>query len=388
MKQFCIILFSTITLSIFLFMGAALHAQESIKLYGKEYTKDDLLDHVGNIAQICGVRQFILDEGRSRGVHAVEFRTGTGFRFNVLLDRAMDIEQLEYRGIPLAWQSPVGVTHPAYYESSGREWIYYCSGNFLITCGLRQYGDPCIDEGEELGQHGRISNTPAEHVSVDGSWVNGKYVMTVKGKMREARVNNEHLLLTRTVTAVLGEDAFTIHDVVENNGFRTEPLMFLYHINTGFPVLDEGSEAIFPAVKTKCTLPELEGRNWHILPGPQESFPSGVFVHEMAADAGGWVPVALVNRRFHGGDGFGIYYKYKREELPYLFQWMMFTRRAYVMGLEPGNAGVMTGRADARKSGTLRFINPGETKEFHLKVGILENNRQIAEFENMVRNLH
>ncbi len=362
-------------------------AQGKIELWGRSYSEDELRDHIGDIAQVGGIRRIVLDEGKSEGVRAAEIRTGTGFRFQVLFDRAMDISQAEYRGIPLSWHCPVGITHPAYYESYKGEWLYTFSGEFLVTCGLRQFGDPNVDEGEELGQHGRISNTPAEHVSVDGSWINGKYVMTARGKMRQARVNNEHLILTRTVQSVLGQDSFIIHDIVENNGFRTEPLMFLYHINLGFPILDEGSEVLIPSQKTTCLTPELEGFNWRKPTGPQETFTGGVFVHETASDADGWVPVALVNRQMNGGEGFGIYYKYKREELPYLFQWLMLVRRAYVVGLEPGNAGIMGGRAAAREQGTLQEIQPGEKREFHLEVGILKNNKEIEAFEKMVQGL-
>ncbi len=49
----------------------------------------------------------------------LEFRTGTGFRFTVLVDRALDVADCEFRGAAIGWHSPSGFRHPGLHEYRG-----------------------------------------------------------------------------------------------------------------------------------------------------------------------------------------------------------------------------------------------------------------------------
>ena len=49
----------------------------------------------------------------------LEFRTGTGFAFDVLVDRCFDVGRCEFAGPPLSWLSASGVVAPWYYEPDG-----------------------------------------------------------------------------------------------------------------------------------------------------------------------------------------------------------------------------------------------------------------------------
>ena len=82
----------------------------------------------------------------------------------------------------------------------------------MVTCGLTYVGAPCNDQGQELGIHGRIGNTPAKNVTVDGKWEGDEYTMWAQGKMRQSMVFGENLQLTRKITAKLGETRLWIHD--------------------------------------------------------------------------------------------------------------------------------------------------------------------------------
>ena len=117
-------------------------------LFGRNWTREELLSYVGDIQQIGGVRRFALSEGRQAGVEIAQFRTGTGFNFDVVLSRALDISMAEYRGQPLAWRSSTGDVGPWYYEPEGQGWLRSFSGGLLATCGLRNIGPACVDEGK------------------------------------------------------------------------------------------------------------------------------------------------------------------------------------------------------------------------------------------------
>ena len=69
-----------------------------MNLFGGEISRQDLLRRVGNLEQVAGVRLITLGDGAERGVRVLEFRTGTGFAFDVIVDRAFDIGRCEMNG--------------------------------------------------------------------------------------------------------------------------------------------------------------------------------------------------------------------------------------------------------------------------------------------------
>src|SRR5262249_49760068 len=156
------------------------------RLYGREWTRDELLQRVGDIQQIAGVRIVTLADGSERGVRAAEFRTGTGFQFTVLIDRGLDIAAAEYCGRPLAWRSLTSDAHPMYYEPEGLGWLRTFYGGLLVTCGLTFVGAPEVDRGQPQGLHGRVSHIPATNVWADGTWEGDNYRFWLRGKLREA----------------------------------------------------------------------------------------------------------------------------------------------------------------------------------------------------------
>ncbi|NOZ71793.1 MAG: DUF4432 family protein, partial [Chloroflexi bacterium] len=127
-------------------------------------SRQELLKHVGHMDQVAGIKQLEAAEGLARGSRILQVWTGSGLTFDVLADRGLDISTCRYKGIPLAWASPVGEVHPAYYEPEGLGWLRSFAGGMLVTCGLDQWGPPNHDQGQEFGLHGRVSNIPARYV--------------------------------------------------------------------------------------------------------------------------------------------------------------------------------------------------------------------------------
>lgn len=106
------------------------------ELWGGRLTRDDLMRRIGGLEQVAGVRLVTLGDGAERGVRVLEFRTGTGFSFDVLVDRAMDVGCCELAGKALGWQSGVGFVGPWYYEPEGLGWPRSFGGGMLTTRGL------------------------------------------------------------------------------------------------------------------------------------------------------------------------------------------------------------------------------------------------------------
>src|SRR5215831_397305 len=266
-------------------------------LYGRRWARAELLASVGDMAQVAGIRESRLFGGRADGVRALDFNCGDGFRFTVLPDRCMDIPFAEYGGAPLAWLSRAGLVGPQYYDPAGEGWLRTFFGGLLTTCGLRQVGAPCVDEGEELGMHGRISTTPAEEVAVETRWDGDEYMLQARGTMREAVLYGEDLRLSREITTRAGARSLLVRDRVENRGMSSSPLMMLYHVNAGFPVL--GAESRLLAASRDILA--KDERSGHAMSEhrrfdpPMPEWREVNWAHDVQPDTGGYCVAALVN---------------------------------------------------------------------------------------------
>jgi Domain of unknown function (DUF4432) len=357
-------------------------------LFETRYGRDDLLRRVGRLDQVAGVRLVELADGPERGVRVLEFRTGSGFAFEVVVDRAFDIGRCEHRGRSLAWTSGVGFTGPWFYEPEGLGWFRTWGGGLLTTCGLdhalfmatdtaEQYHYPARAT-EEYGLHGRVSNRPARLVGYGERWEGDECVLFAEGEVLQAAVFAERLLLRRRIEARVGESRLTVHDTVENVGFDRTPHMLLYHVNVGFPVVDEGSELVAPATAVAAR-GDYPAEGYATLAAPEAGYVEQVFEHELAAEEAGTAPVAVVNRRL----AIGVYEVFRLEQLPHHFVWRMLGEGTYVVGIEPCTNRT-AGRLDARERGELIELAPGERRSYELELGVLDGLDEVDAFADRV----
>jgi hypothetical protein len=332
--------------------------------------------HIGHLSQVGGLKPYVLSEGRAHGIRAVDFRTTRGLEFTVLLDRAMDISEARYRGMSLCYRTPSGDAAPAYYDPRGIEWLWTFFGGLLTTCGLAQAGAPCSDGGEELGLHGRISTAPAERVSYSESWQGDRPVLEVSGLMRETRLFGPHLEMRRTISAYGDGAGFVLRDTVTNTGARRAPCMLLYHINTGFPLLDDQTELVLPTTKVqpRDAAAEEGKEDWAKMHGPVTGYAEKVYFHIMKASKEGFITVAVINRRL--GDGLGLRLRYRASELPCFSEWKMLGDREYVLGIEPANCLPM-GRAAERAAGRLVELEVGQQITAGFEIEVVEGREAV-----------
>ncbi len=272
-------------------------------------TRRELLKRIGSVEQIGGVRDFTFNDGKKKGVRAIEINTGK-VRFTVLPDRCMDIAQAYYKGNAVAWLSKTGITAPTYYEKDGKNWLRGFYGGLITTCGLRNLGSPV----GEHGLHGRIANTPAEKVSIFADWVGDEYVMKVSGQMRESVVFGENLVLKRTITAKLLSEEFTVEDTVVNEGFAEEKTVLCYHCNFGYPLVREGAKMIGVQEEIADITAPIHGKEEEC--------------HDVEHSG------AVATAGIENGE-IGAYITYERENLPDFLVWKMLGESEYVVGLEP-----------------------------------------------------
>lgn len=317
--------------------------------------------YIGQASQIYGVEEHRLVGGKGDGMRIFELRNGAGLQLTIAADRCADIYRASLNGVNLSYFSPVGYVSPAYYDDTGANFLRSFTAGFLTTCGLTAAGSPCEDDGETLPLHGRIGNAPAEHIYYTDD---GK-TLSIHATVYQTSVFGEQLKLERTITCPIGENKMILTDVVENEGSKTEPLMLLYHMNMGYPLLDENAELTIPSdsVAPRDDRAAEGIGEWQQIIPPQAGFVEQCYYHSFSGESGF---AQIINKKA----GVGVKISFPTDPFCCFTQWKQMGQRAYVMGLEPGNC-IPDGRAAMRRDGTLKFIEPGEKKTFSLTVDFL-----------------
>ncbi|HOF87878.1 MAG TPA: aldose 1-epimerase family protein [Armatimonadota bacterium] len=348
-----------------------------VRLFGRDFTRRELLSYTSNLAQLGGIRPIELAAGRERGVRAFDVATGSGFEFTVLADRALDITRMAMRGVPMAHLTPSGQAHPAYYEAAGAGWLRTFPGGAVTTCGLAAAGAPCVDEGQALPLHGRVSALPVEELGYWGAWQGDDYGMHITGTLTEGVLFGTPLRLTRTLSATLGGTSVRIRDTVENIGGEPAPHMMLYHCNFGWPLLGPDSALVTNSRQvTPRDAAAAEGLlGWSTFQEPTPGYAEQCFYHDIPADNAGDVRVALLNPAL----GLGVGLRYHQKTLPRFIQWKQMGFGHYVLGLEPANC-LVEGRDTERARGTLVVLQPGESRDYTLELTALDGAEAMEAF--------
>lgn len=357
------------------------------QLFGKEWKKEELLSRIGHLSQVGGISLFEYSDGKARGLRAAQIRTGSGLSFNVLVDRAMDIGTADFAGYPLGWHSCTGLCHPAYSLPLEKHWLDSFGGGLLTTCGLTNVGKPNQDREENLPLHGVISGTPAENININYTWHGDNLDISIEGIIRESSVFGPNLSLHRLIWTRLGEKKIFIEDVITNEGCLSSPLMVLYHTNIGWPIFDKDTFIIMPSrnVEIINANTEEEMEHYAFFRDPEKQATEKVYSHDMIPDSSGNVRLAVVNSNLIH-PCFGVYIKYPYKELPRFTQWKMMAEGTYVLGLEPGNCGVR-GRASERANGMLEYLEPGQSRSFHLEIGVITTPEELSQISDLVEDL-
>jgi Domain of unknown function (DUF4432) len=362
-----------------------------VTLWGRQWSREELLARVGRLEQLAGIRLVEGGDGAERGVRMLRCWSGAGFDFEVLVDRGFDIGGAWINGRPLAWSSPVGLVGPWYCEPAGIGWFRGFPGGLVSTCGLDHTLLGGADDTtvfnyphrvtETYGLHGRYTGLPARLAGYGVSWDGDDGVLWAEGEVLQAALFGEQLLLRRRIEADLGGVSLRITDTVTNIGPTPCPHMMLYHCNIGFPVVDAGSELVYPSGPGSC-VSAASSPDYLELTGPSADFVEECYEHDMRAGPDGLVGAAVVNRAI----GLGVFQRYERSALPRHITWRQLGTVAYVVAMEP-STNRDAGRFDARQRGELAHLAPGEARRYQLEIGALVGDDAIDAFARGARDL-
>ncbi|MHC4455984.1 MAG: aldose 1-epimerase family protein [Planctomycetota bacterium] len=339
-------------------------------------------DKICNNTQIGGIETSVLSDGPGVGVRVAWVNTGN-LRYRVILDKCADIDQAFYNEHSLAWISPAGLRRPRPDSAHDFEWLYSFVGGLLATCGLTHAGPPEKDDAGERGLHGRISNIPANVVSiVQPDPMAGKLNMSITTVTSQSRLFGECLEIRRTISSRIGKGTINIHDEVTNRGPLECPHMLIYHCNFGWPLVDEGTDILY---KGKCESRGMKQDN--LLFNAKHDYKKcqpPLEIHKGAescgfvnvrADRKGICTIGLNNKKL----GLALMMRYPRKNLPWVCNWQHWSFGDYVCALEPGTNPPI-GQGVAKKQKKLVMLKPGETRVYDLEISALTNPRQIDKF--------
>lgn len=321
--------------------------------------------YIGHEHQISGVEEHRLVGGKGDGMRLFEITNGKGLEMTVSPDRNGDISRLRFQGINMSYLSPCGYVAPAYYDRTESNWLKSFTAGYLTTCGLQAVGSPCVDEGEVLPLHGSIANQPAEHAY----WEEDEKEIRIHTTTKDEVIFGRKLALRRTIAVSKEENRFSIEDEIENTGDQTEPLEILYHMNMGYPLLDEDSVITIPSAEV---LPRDDHAaediaNWMHMEKPQAGYQERCYYHKFPDGKGFasiWQPKLNI----------GLEISFDAKELDGFVEWKMMGVRDYVLGLECGNC-YPDGRDVMRRTGMLKFLKPGEKKRYRVDVALKQGEK-------------
>jgi len=310
--------------------------------------------------QYWDVKRYTLTEGLAKGVRCIDVDLGE-LTFTLLEDRCLDIYGVKYKGRQVAWLSKNGVVAPTFYDPNDSGWLKSFSGGLLTTCGLLNAGPPCLFYGRKHGLHGRISNIPAEQVQVRQERANGEFRVSVSGTIVEAGVHGCNYAVRRSISAETGSATITLHDEITNRSDIPEPLMLLYHINFGYPLINP--DAVLEIHDSEEMTPR-EGAateykdTWDKFDPPTSGAQERVYVHRLRQNENKTSYYSLRNHAQNADLGVDVYFS--SDTLPFLTLWKNPRPGEYVVGVEPCNNQVK-GIMYEEENRTLRYVEPGET---------------------------
>jgi len=328
------------------------------------------------------MRQFIdfRQSWLANGMRLIEAYNGSGLSFTILPDRGLDIWTAHYNGVPLTWVAQGSPFAPDF----GQPWLRQFNGGLLTTCGLTHAGPPETDPrtGEVRDLHGRYTRLRATGIAATGAWVNSGYLMELSGTVAESALFGEQLRLDRTYRMALGEPSIEITDSVTNVGDMPAPLMVLYHVNLGYPLISQDTtfDSAYHGVYPRDAEARKGTHRWADYDAAIPGYAEQVYFHHVKADPNGQSAAALLQKSF------GLLYTWDTSTLPYITQWKNVRQGIYVCGVEPGNC-LPEGQNAARESGRLVMLEPGAEQRFSLKLTVLDGAEAVEAARGRIADL-
>ncbi|MBO5027737.1 MAG: DUF4432 family protein [Clostridia bacterium] len=261
---------------------------------------------LGNKSQVCFAQDVVFGDKRCILVR----HSALEVLFNK--DNALDIVWANYKGVNLSFLSKNGL------NDGTRDFTGNFEGGFLYTCGMDNVSG-CV---ANKPVHGSLHYTKADnayHYEKDGA-------IYVCGDVKDSALFGKHLVLHRTYK--LTERSLEICDTIENADFSEGEYVLLYHINYGYPFLDECLQLDVPAIVSEPLTEIAKKRQAEMLQitAPIDNNDEDVYYHTLSQG----------NVRLYNPDlGVAVTMEYDVADFPITLQWKSMKSGDYALGIEP-----------------------------------------------------
>ncbi|MBQ9104408.1 MAG: DUF4432 family protein [Clostridia bacterium] len=267
---------------------------------------------LSNLMQIACIKRYTLSGGKENGIRVVEIDNGV---LRILLNESknLDVMQVFHKGVNLSFVSKNGFT--------AREipFLNRFEGGMIYTCGLDSLGGR---EGFEL--HGSLHNYPATVIST----ICQEDKIEVISKTEVTSLFGGNLLLERKITTAPLLNTFKVEDTLTNLGTKDDKYCLLYHINLGYPMLDEGAKIVMDEEEVIARTPwakkHQESRKIFEKPIDNEEERCYFITHSKPE-------VKVINDKLN--KTFTL--RYSKDTLPKFVQWNSPATQDYALGIEP-----------------------------------------------------
>ncbi len=266
---------------------------------------------LGNIKQIVSAYDIVFSSGGEYGKNCILAHIG---EIEVLFnkDNALDISWVKYKGINVSFLSKNGI------NGNQGNFAEKFEGGFLYTCGTDNVST-CVENRPVHGSlHYRKAEETYHRTENDG--------IVVGGKVRQTALFGSNLVLERRY--FLSANGIEINDTLVNESFTDDKYVLLYHINFGYPFLDEELRIDMPVLSSDGLTEYARSRaaeQLKITP-PKDGGEEEVFYNVLSRGN-----VRLTNEKI------GLYcdLRYKTEDFPVTLQWKSMISGDYALGIEP-----------------------------------------------------
>ncbi|MGI6526590.1 MAG: DUF4432 family protein [Caldicoprobacterales bacterium] len=341
----------------------------------KKSELQNLRKYAGDLSGIYGMQDFTYNEGRAKGLRAIQLKNGRGLEATLLPDRCLDVPYFSYKGINLGLVTKVGLSAPTYYTEDGvRGFLKQFNAGLLTTCGLTHSGAPSEIEGRKYSLHGVIGNTPCVSVNKEEVCEDDAISLQVSGEVQEACVFGEYVVMNRKMKMETESNILHIIDTIENRDFAPVPLMNLYHINFGYPLLDAGCRIYFSTekVEPKDDFARQGLSRYSHVEEPEIGMDEQCYIHTGGT---GHQFALLHNPKL----SLAAVVHYDIDDLPFFNEWKCMKAGDYALGLEPSAAGFW-GLEYARDNNIVQYLQSGESITYHISIEILDDEEKIQSY--------
>lgn len=299
-----------------------------------------MIGQISNFNQIASIRRYTITSGVSQGLNVIDCDNGK-LRFILNESRCLDVMQLYHEGQNVSYVSKNGFTN----KTCG--FPYRFEGGMIYTCGFEGIGDV-----PGLEPHGTIHLQSADIYRLE---CNEKGLF-IEANVYFTRLFGRNLILNRKIFTAINSETLSVEDTLINNGLSEQDYSLLYHVNVGYPMLDEGAKLIDDPIDIigRTPLAEERMKDRTITGAPVPLDDETCFFLKLKTPKS-----TLINEKI--GKKFTL--EYSGDTLPYFIQWKSLRSEDYALGLEPA-----TSYLDDHFA--YRKINPQEEIKFNLHLSV------------------